>query len=336
MKKPWKLGTILLCLALLCSLCACGTEKTGSTGTNYSNDQKSYAMPSASYVAAEESMADYGGFSAAGGYSASENSLSAPMSEGNPENGTAGQELTPEKIIYSASATVESTQFDSALEALQELINRYGGWVESSSISGAKYSSLSSGRKTYRSASYTIRIPSERFQEVMGSLSELGNVPYSHVYSENVTSQYYDTQARLKTYEAQEQRLIELLDKAETVSDVIEIENELTDVRYRIESLQTTLRGWDRRVSWSTIDLSVNEVSEYTPDVKVSYGSRLWKALCNGVSAMGDFFVDFVEALPSLVLLGAIAAGVVQLIRVLWRKRSTRRKEKKENNSAEK
>ena len=176
--------------------------------------------------------------------------------------------LLPVCVVF--SATVETTEFDATISALEAMIDSYGGWVESSSVNGAKYSSISRGSKTNRSASYTVRVPNGKFNSMMSDLSSLGNIPYSHVYTENVTSQYYDTQARLQTYQAQEKRLMELLDKAETVSDVIEIENELTEVRYRIESLQTSLRGWDRRVSWSTLYLTINEVSLRHPSGGVS------------------------------------------------------------------
>ena len=164
----------------------------------------------------------------------------------------------------------------------------------------------------------------------MGALSSLGNVPYSHVYTENVTAEYYDTKARLTTYEAQEKRLLELLDQAETVSDVIEIENELTDVRYRIESLQTSLRGWDRRVNWSTLYLAVNEVKEYTPQEKRSYGSRLKDSVEDGIEELGEFFLDFVEALPILILLLVALIIVILIIKKAVRSGNGKQKEKKE------
>ena len=96
--------------------------------------------------------------------------------------------------------------------------------------------------------------------------------PIPHTYTENVTSQYYDTQARLTAYQTQEARLLEMMEKAETVEDIITIEEKLTDLRYRIESLQSTLKNWDRQVSYSTISLDVEEVQEYTPETPAAKG----------------------------------------------------------------
>ena len=115
--------------------------------------------------------------------------------------------------------------------------------------------------------------------------------------------------------------------KAETVSDVIEIENELTEVRYRIESLQTSLRGWDRRVSWSTIYLTVNEVKEYTPSKTKSYGEKLADAFAYGIENLGEVFVGFVEMLPVLLFLLLLLVAVIAVIRAIFF--NPKRKEKR-------
>ena len=344
MKTLKKFSLVALCLVLMLSLCACGNSGK-SSGQTYREETSYYSDYAVyDYDEAAVAMEDYGGFAPTATYaSSSSNSNTKTSSAAGGSSGTEStdnteSDLSPEKIIYSADATVETTAFDETITALDAMIESYGGWVESSSVNGAKYSSISKGSKTNRSASYTVRVPNERFSSMMSDLSSLGNVPYSHVYTENVTSQYYDTQARLKTYEAQEQRLLELLDKAETVSDVIEIENELTDVRYRIESLQTSLRSWDRRVSWSTIHLTVNEVNEYTPAKERTYGEKLSDALSTGLEALADLFVDFVEALPvllfTLLLIFIVLFILLKIIRRVFR--SPKREERRAKKEAEK
>ena len=350
MKKTVKILSILICALLLLNLCACDGLSSGrknseardySTGTSYS-----YSYDYDDMAVADEA---YGGFSMSGMYAAAPASSSttsttagsngSPGSDGGSSNTTdESSDLSPEKIIYSADATVETTQFENTISALEAMIDSVGGWVESSSVTGANYSSISRGSKTNRSASYTVRVPNNKFDEMMNSLPALGNVPRSHVYTENVTSQYYDTQARLTTYQAQEQRLLELLDKAETVSDVIEIENELTEVRYRIESMQTSLRNWDRRVSWSSIRLTINEVSEYTSEVQKGYGERLKEALLEGLDNLSWYFVDFVEALPVLAFFLLLLIILILIIkRVIWSpKRAERRRARKEAKAAAK
>lgn len=214
-------------------------------------------------------------------------------------------------------------------------MEQYGGFVESSSVNGSNYYTQSRGYSSTRYASYVIRVPSEKFSALMGSLSTLGNVPYSHTYTENITAQYYDTDARLTAYQTQEARLLEMMEAAKTVEDLIAIEEKLTELRYQIESLQSTLKNWDRQVAYSTLDLEVQEVVEYTPESRMSYGQELALALCSGLKRTGEFFKDLllaiVGALPALVILAVVLAILIPV----WKKRRKARKARK-NPPAEK
>lgn len=319
-----KVLALLMALAMLFALCGCSGNFFAGRKDGFARETAADMeyVPSPvmvnSYDAAAVAEESYGGFAVNGAFAAS------GVSSKNAEN------IDLEKIIYSADATVETTEFDKTIAALEQLIEKLGGWTESGSVSGTGYDALSRGKQASRNANYTIRVPNEKFEELMGELSSLGNVPYSHIYTENVTAEYYDTKARLTTYEAQEKRLLELLDQAETVSDVIEIENELTEVRYRIESLQTSLRGWDRRVNWSTLYLAVNEVREYTPQEQRSYADKLKASVKDGIEELGEFFLDFVEALPILILLLVALIIVILIIKKAVRSGNGKQKEKKE------
>ena len=318
MKKSFSL---ILILALVFSLCACGSAEQSKEAI------AAAPMYEEAYMAAD---------------SAYEMPAPAPMSLSNGTggimkgSGSTAPDTNPDKIIYSADATVETTCFDETLAKIDELIEKCGGWIESSSVSGANYYNISRGNAGSRNANYTLRIPSSSFDEVMSGLSSLGNVPYSHVYTENVTAQYYDTQARLDSYKTQEQSLLKLMEKAESVEDIITIESKLTEVRYSIESLQSTLNNWDRKVSYSTVYLSVEEVSEYTPEslVNPSFGQKFVNAVKDGFknagSVISGFVLWFVEALPTLVIAVAVIFAVFLLLRSAFRKRKAKKTEKKE------
>ena len=304
--------SLLLAALLLFALCACGSANTAASAPSAAYDM---ATTEAAYPEAEEA-AEYGGFAAAAGTQLETGSGAAP-------------EGSPEKLIYSASATVETTEFDQTVEKLSALVAQYGGFVESSSINGSNYYSQSRGYSSERYASYVIRVPSDRFSTLMSSLSTLGNVPYSHTYTENITAQYYDTDARLTAYKTQETRLLEMMEIAETVEDLISIEEKLTELRYKIESLQSTLNNWDRQVSYSSLNLEVQEVIEYTPESRMSYGQELALALTNGLKRTGEFFKDLlltlVGALPALVILAVVLAILIPV----WKKRRKARRMKK-------
>ena len=249
MKHMKRISALLLAAMMLLSLCACSSggnraqDKDAPTPQPYS----SYSYAAGDMAMEEMALAD--GDMAYG--------LSAvPMAAAGSTNTTAARGTeseapseNPDKIIYSADATVETTAFDETIGKVSALVEQFGGWIESSSVSGSNYYQKARGTASTRDASYTLRIPSGRFRELMDSLSGLGNIPYSHIYTENVTAQYYDVQAHLKAYQTQETRLLEMMELAETVEDVIILEDRLTELRYKIESLQSSLNNWDRRVS---------------------------------------------------------------------------------------
>lgn len=314
MKKTFAL---LLSVLMLLSLCACGSsgnyQKAESAAGSYYTSapmEAPAAMADEGYWA--ESEEAYGGFSS--------NELRVEKTAGS--SNLAAEEkpaIDPEKIIYSASATVETTEFDQTLERLQVMIDQIGGFIESSSVSGNNYYSSSRGYGSNRSASYTLRVPSQRFQELMNGLSTLGNVPYSNTYSENITARYYDVQSRLNAYRTQEERLLEMMEQAETVTDLITIEDRLTELRYEIESLQSSLNNWDRQVSYSTVSLSINEVTVYTPEAKMSYAQQLGLAIRSGLQGTADFFSGLLlwllEALPALIVLAVIVFVIVLIVK---------------------
>ncbi len=313
-----KTVSVLLVFVLMLSLCGCGSAKSAASAPSEAGYYN--ASYDGDVYAAEEAYAEAPAMGLA--------MTGAARNSGTEES---APEANPEKIIYSSDVKVETTDFEGSIAKVDELLKAVGGWMESSSVNGANFYNQSRGYISSRSASYTLRIPSARFDELMSSLSDLGNIPYTHTYTENVTSQYYDTEAHLKAYQTQEARLLEMMEVAETVEDIVILEDRLTELRYRIESLQSTLKSWDRRVSYSTVSLTIQEVQEYTPEpeTKVRYGQRLWHSLRDGLLGVAEFFEEllvwFVGALPTLLILSVL----LLILRPVFKKWIARRREKK-------
>ena len=317
-KRTLAILAAALSLVLLLSLGACETQKSANVAAESYRSGNTYS-----------SSAAYNGFAAfdmeTAEYEAAP--MAAAKTAGSGASGDSGEEvpeLDPDKIIYSGDATLETESFEDTVEAVRKLITDCGGFVESSSLSGSNYYSA-----RLRTASFTLRVPSAKFTEIMSSFSGFGNVPYSHTYTENISARYYDTAARLTAYQTQEQRLLQMMEQAETVSDLVTIEDRLTELRYQIESLQSTLNRWDRQVSYSSISLDIKEVREYTPEVQQSYAQQLGRAFKQGLSNMVEFFKDallwLLESLPVLVLILVL----VLIARPIVKKWRTKRREKK-------
>ena len=235
-----------------------------------------------------------------------------------------------EKIIYTADASVQTTDFDNSINVLKGMITQLNAFVESSYESGADYHSNYYGYNPYRTANYVIRVPSESFTTLYASLTELGHVTYKTSNAANVTEQYTDVESRLKVYRTEESRLLAMLEKCDTVADMITIEATLSNVRYDIESLTSQLKNLDNRVNYSTVTININEVEEITPYVEIhrTYWQQISDGFKNTLDSVGNFFKNLFKFLltasPVLVILIVIAVVVIILIRS-YRKRNKKR-----------
>ena len=189
----------------------------------------------------------------------------APETSAGMLSGTGSGSLT-DKIIYSAYGELETTDFDGSLAAINTLVDQYGAFVESSSVTGNDLQTTATGGFCGRTAQFTLRVPREHYSDLTAALDTVGNVTYLTSDAENITAQYSDVEAQVKSYDTQEQRLLEIMAQADTVEDMITLESRLSDVRMERERLEAQLQNWDRLVDYSTVSLFLTEVQELTPE----------------------------------------------------------------------
>lgn len=244
--------------------------------------------------------------------------------------GEAGAQDYGNKIIKTAYMNVETYTFDETIQKMQNLLAGMGGYVESSSVSGQ---SLYEDRYIRRYAHFEFRVPESSYETFIHSVGELGNVIDSSQGGQDISFQYMDTEARLESLQVQEDRLISILEKAEKIEDVIALEQELSRVRYEIESREGQLRHWDNLVSFSRVSVDVNEVKEYTeiteePDTLWQrIGDTLQRSFKSLVRFLENLLVVLTAVLPYLLMLGTIALIVVLIVRAATRRKRAQRKE---------
>ena len=146
-----------------------------------------------------------------------------------------------------------------------------------------------------------------------GALSDVGNVTYLSSNAENITARYTDTESQLNALNIQEERLLDILSKAETVEDMIELESRLSDIRYEKEWLTSQLKNWDNQVAYSTVTIHLREVKVYTPEPEPEpegYWAQVGEGFVSTLKGVGGFFKDLfrviVTILPVLVILAVI------------------------------
>ncbi|SHJ86068.1 protein of unknown function [Clostridium amylolyticum] len=165
------------------------------------------------------------------------------------------------KVIKRASLTVETVGYDETLNGIANLSETMGGYIENSDLMGKGY-----GNTNFQSrrAHFTIRVPKKNFDEFLNKISTISNILQKQVNGEDITSQYIDTEARLKTLNVREERVLELLKKATKLEDVLQLEKELSNIRYEIENLTGSLKKMDNLVELTTVNIEVIEVSQIT------------------------------------------------------------------------
>ncbi|MCI8677981.1 MAG: DUF4349 domain-containing protein [Lawsonibacter sp.] len=212
------------------------------------------------------------------------------------------------KLIRRAELNIQTEQFDQSLEALNQLVNNCGGYFESANLYGG-------GRRdayATRSGEYVVRIPAQQYNLFLSSTGDLGYVNSKTESSEDVGTQYYDTETRLKTQRTKQERLLALLERAETMEDIISLENALSDVEYQIEMYASDLRRYDALINFSTFRIYLNEVRQITEEVgeTASLGQRMAAGFQASFRGLGQGFQDLLVWVSYNLFLTAVLIGV--------------------------
>ena len=241
------------------------------------------------------------------------------------ESGAAAEVPAERKWIITMDISAETEDLDALLGSLNREILTLGGYVEGQNIhNGSAYAT-----HRYRSASLTVRIPAEKADQFAANVAGIANVVRSNKNLEDITLTYVSTESRVKALQVEEARLLELLAQAETMSDLLEIEARLTDVRYELENMTSRLRTYDNQINYATIYLDISEVQEYTPVEDPTLWERITKGFSGSLEglweSLQDLLVGFVIAFPFLLVYGGVALVVFLVVRKLI-KRSPRAK----------
>lgn len=311
--KVRKLTALVLALLLMLSLTACGTSSKAENSMGYySADMAPQEAP----MAMPEMDMAYAETSASGGTLTS-------------ESGSASNPPAQRKWVITMNISAETEDLDTLLETLHREIDSLGGYVEGQNIyNGSAYAS-----HRYRSASLTVRIPAASADKFADNMTGYANVVRSNKNLEDITLTYVSTESRVKALQTEEARLLELMEQAQNMSDLLEIEGRLTEVRYQLENYTSRLRVYDNQVDFATIHLDLEEVQEYTPVAERTVWQRITEGFSQSLKGLGenltDLFVWVVVNLPYLIVWALVITGAVLLFRKLRKGRpvkSARRK----------
>lgn len=256
----------------------------------------------------------------------------AVAEEGDGISGDTTSALLNRRLIARATLDIIVQETDAAVRAIEQIVSEQGGFVSDSNF----YGDATEPADHY--GSMTLRVPAENLDAALDAMAALAlRVRTRSVNREDITDQYTDIEAQLRTLQATEEELFAMLEEVRerpnaTPEDILAVHTRLMEVRGQIEQVQGRKNMYDNLVALSTIDVSVMPDSSSAPVVEEGWrpGAVLrdaTRALVNTVQSLGNFVIWLiVYALPVLALIILPFALLFFLLRWLIRRSRRNRK----------
>ncbi|HAP31784.1 MAG TPA: hypothetical protein DCQ14_01820, partial [Firmicutes bacterium] len=184
----------------------------------------------------------------------------------------------------------------------------------------------------------SLRVPADRFAPLLSGIKELGKVKSEHVYTDDVTMQFIDLEARITNLAAQEKRLRDLLQRAEKVEEIMLVESELGRIRGELESLEGTFRYLRERIQFSAINIQLEERDIRTLVVKDElggFGERMISLLVLNTNrlleGLSNSIIVAIGSLPIIVPILLLIFALWKVAAVLLKKARNKKRGKQQH-----
>lgn len=226
---------------------------------------------------------------------------------------------TNRKLIKTVRMTVETVNFMEMIDSVEKKVTEFGGYISDAyTYNGSNYGN----GKVNRYAEITLRIPENCLDDFVEKVGDSCNVVEKTTTTEDVTLDYVDTQGKKNMYLAEEKSLLALLEQAERLEDITFLTTRLSEVRYNIENMESTLRTYDNLVDYATVHLSIDEVTVLTEieEVEKGFWQNLGERFMNSLENIGLFFIGLFETIviasPYFILLALIIGMFILAIKI--------------------
>lgn len=198
------------------------------------------------------------------------------------------------KIIKTADLSFQSTDLNASYETLKTSITTYKAIIQNDE-------SGKTDESVYRNL--TIRIPSQHFDSFITDISKgVQHFDRKEISQQDVTEEYVDTESRMKSKKKLEERYLQLLAKATKVSEMMEIEKKLAEIREEIEAKEGQLKYMQNRVSMSTINIQMYTYNASESGATVSYGGKIWNSIKEGFNGLSNFMLSIISIWPFILI----------------------------------
>ncbi len=218
------------------------------------------------------------------------------------------------KIVRNADLSLSTEKYSETIKAIETAVKNVSGYIESSNED--KYSE-------YTNLYLTVRVPSDKLDEFLTAIDGTATVTSKSITSDDITNSYADTESHLAALKTEQETLLSLLEKANSLSEILEIEDRLTDVRSNIEYYQSMMNTYNDELSYSTVTMNIYEVSH-----EVETGDSFWANIVAGLkeslfdigTGFKNFFTWIVINIPYFIIIAIVLIAAYVIIKKIMKK----------------
>ncbi len=308
--------TLVFTFILMLALTACGGSQSSSADSGRMEKKMAAPMDAdagAAYNGDYES-ADFSYDEAVPEEAVESDGAEAPEEVGEGDSAGKGNSR---KLITTVNIEAETADVEALANRIEQKVTALGGYIESSNV----YSNSRYDGDISKSASITARVPADGLDSFLNDVDGNANITGRSTNTEDVTLHYADTEAHERALTLEQQSLEKMMSMAETVEDVMAIQSQLTDVRYRLDSIRSQLRTYDNDINYSTVHLSIMETEKFTVTEKESVLDRIKNGFVDNLlevmDAIAEFLIWFITHIPAIIVFIVIVFAIVMIVRGL-------------------
>jgi hypothetical protein len=206
--------------------------------------------------------------------------------------------MVDKKVIKNANLRFQVKSHKESGQKIEKLVKDLGGYIATSSEQNSSYA---------LQTNMTIRIMGNKFDEMVNALlKESVYTNQKNITAQDVTAQFVDTEARLKTKREVEKRYLDILKQAKNIEEILQVENQLAVIREEIEAKEGLLKLLNDQVSYSTVNIEFYESIDYLPQPEDGFFSKVYKGIKTGWDGLLSFVVGIFYIWPFIIFAGSI------------------------------
>ena len=216
-------------------------------------------------------------------------------------------------IAREARLSVDVGDLETFDKNIKSAVNELGGYFTNATVDNYD-NEWSSDRYAY----YTFKVPADRLDDFLNELDGEASVMERTVTAEDISLQYVDNNARLESLKTEKENLLRLMDETKAVSDIIEIEDRLSEVQYQLDSAEQQKLFMEGRVSYSEVNLTAHEERNVAHPVRKIFEVNFGEKFVDGMSAAVVVFTTILFAIPAIIIIMAFVLLFIWILRHAW------------------